>query len=177
MRRWTIGFLALVLKINSVVPSAIVRKFILKYIFRMNIAKKCAIYSSTEFKAPWKISIGNCTSIASGCIIDGRRGIIIGNNVTVAFNVMIWSLAHDHQSRDFRAIGASVIINDYVWLCSSCILLPGVVIGKGAVVAAGAVVTKNVEEYTVVGGNPAKPIGKRSKDLEYCSGEWELPFV
>jgi len=63
--------------------------------------------------------------------------------------------------------GAPVIIEDYAWVSSRTTLLPGVTIGKGAVVAAGAVVTKSVEPYTVVGGVPAKKIGERSKELNY----------
>ena len=57
------------------------------------------------------------------------------------------------------------------------IVLPGVTVGKGAVVAAGAVVTKNVPEYAMVGGIPAKVIGKRNKNLKYRPAEFRLPFV
>ena len=68
---------------------------------------------------------------------------------------------------EFGVKGAPVIIEDYAWVSSRTTLLPGVTIGKGAVVAAGAVVTKSVEPYTVVGGVPAKKIGERSKELNY----------
>ena len=60
-----------------------------------------------------------------------------------------------------------VKIEDYAWICSRAIILPNVTIGKGAVVASGAVVTKNVDAYTVVGGIPAKKIADRNTDLEY----------
>jgi len=63
--------------------------------------------------------------------------------------------------------GAPVEIGDYAWVCSRSIILPGVKVGEGAVVACGAVVTKDVEPYTVVGGIPAKKIADRNKNLEY----------
>lgn len=143
----------------------------------MKIGRNCALYSGSEYKAPWKITVGDCSSIASGCIIDGRRGVSIGRNVTIAFNVMIWSLQHDVNSHDFTPVGSEVSIEDNVWLASSCIILPGIKVGKGAVVASGSVVTKDVDEYSVVAGNPARVVGKRNKNLDYCSGKWELPFV
>ena len=73
---------------------------------------------------------------------------------------------------------SAVRIEDYAWLCSHCIILPGVTIGKGAVVASGAVVTKDIEPWTVVGGVPAKPIGKREeKKYDYHPGAYWVPFV
>ena len=61
-------------------------------------------------------------------------------------------------------------IGRHAWVASHAIVLPGVTIGEGAVVAAGAVVTKDVEPYLMVGGNPARPIRKRTRDLTYHLG-------
>jgi acetyltransferase-like isoleucine patch superfamily enzyme len=72
--------------------------------------------------------------------------------------------------------GGDVIIEDYVWIGSRVIILPGVRIGKGAVCASGAVVTKNVEAFTVVGVIPAKPIAKRNSKLLYTLSD-KLFFV
>ena len=83
---------------------------------------------------------------------------------------------HDVQHRNFPGIYEKIKIEDYAWLGVNCVVLKGITIGKGAVVAAGAVVTKDVPEYTIVGGIPAKPIGKRTKDLDYkCI--WDEPFT
>ncbi|WP_455429725.1 acyltransferase [Mucilaginibacter lappiensis] len=90
---------------------------------------------------------------------------------------MIWTLHHDYNSTDFAQTGQPVIIEDYVWLCSRTVILPGVTIGKGAVVAAGAVVTRNVQPYTVVGGVPAKPIAKRNENLTYDLSDAVLPII
>jgi acetyltransferase-like isoleucine patch superfamily enzyme len=71
-----------------------------------------------------------------------------------------------------------VIIEDYVWICSRAIILPGVRIGKGAVVASGSVVTKDVEPWDVVGGVPAKKIAEREKkQYNYIPNEYWVPFV
>ena len=73
------------------------------------------------------------------------------------------------NASDFRTIGAQTTIDDYAWICSRSIILPGIHIGEGAVVASGAVVTKDVEPYSVVGGIPAKKIGKRNPNLNYSA--------
>ena len=75
---------------------------------------------------------------------------------------------HHREPADFRSIGGKVIIEDYAWICSRAIILPGVRIGKGAVIASGAVVTKDVAPYTVMGGIPAAKIGERKEqNLKY----------
>lgn len=71
---------------------------------------------------------------------------------------------------DFAETGAPVRIEDYAWVSSHSVLLPGVTVGEGAVVAAGAVVAKSVPAYTLVGGNPARHIRDRTTDLRYKLG-------
>lgn len=93
--------------------------------------------------------------------------LTIGNNVSIAGEVRIYTMEHDIDDPDFKEIGAPVVIDDYVVIGSRVTILPGVHIGKGAVVASGAVVTKNVEAYAVVGGVPATFIKNRAKDLRY----------
>jgi maltose O-acetyltransferase len=74
-------------------------------------------------------------------------------------------LNHDYNDIHFCGKGAPVEIGKYAWICSRAIILPGITIGEGAVVASGAIVTKDVAPYTVVGGIPAKRIGNREKKL------------
>ena len=89
---------------------------------------------------------------------------------------MIWTAQHDYRSRTFAAAGGPVVIEDFVWLGPRAIVLPGVTIGKGAVVAAGAVVTKDVAPYAVVAGVPAVKVRERPHDLDYVPAEGLLPF-
>lgn len=95
----------------------------------------------------------------------------IGNCVDIAQDVRIWTLQHDYNSPSYEAKGKPVHINDYAWIASGATILPGITIGEGAVVATGSVVTKNVESYTIVAGVPARPIGTRSKNLNYILGK------
>lgn len=91
----------------------------------------------------------------------------IGNNVDIAQEVNIWTEQHDYNSPTYASVCKPVKIEDYVWIASRATVLPGVTIGKGAVVASGAIVTKDVPPYTVVAGVPARPIGIRNKELTY----------
>lgn len=117
------------------------------------------------------ITIGEYSTISDRVILDGRRILTIGNSVNVGPGVVVWTLQHDPDDRDFRTRGGKVVIDDYAWLGSNCIVLPGVRVGRGAVVAAGAVVTHDVADYAIVGGVPAHFIRERSHDLQYRLGK------
>jgi acetyltransferase-like isoleucine patch superfamily enzyme len=161
------GLKLAILKIVSHTPSQFIRKFIFRFIFGMKLAKSVVIYGGSEFRFPSGISIGKYSTIGNDCLLDGRSGLVIGENVNIGSGTWIWTLQHNVQSPDFALLGDKVIIHNRVWLCARCTILPGVEIGEGAVVATGAVVVKNVAPYTIVGGVPAKPIGKRNKNLVY----------
>ena len=162
--------------IISWVPFHSFRIFLIR-ILKAKIGKKVGLYRGFEVRSPWKLTIGNSTIIGHGALLDARMGLTVGSNVNMSNEVMIWTLHHDYNSPNFTQIGKPVIIEDYVWLCSRCIILPGVTIGKGAVVAAGAVVTRDVEAYTVVAGVPAKPVAKRNHNLNYDLGDAILPII
>lgn len=116
-----------------------------------------------------KIIIGDNTVINRFTYLDGRVPLYIGNNVNISHYTLIQTLSHDAQNPDFICIERPVAIMDHVWIGARAIIMPGVTVGEGAVVAAGSVVTKDVAPYTIVGGQPAKPIGTRSRDLRYRS--------
>jgi len=115
-----------------------------------------------------KVTLGPRNVINFGCLLDGRRYVIrTGSDVSIGPEASLLTLGHDPQAHDFSDRGGDVIIGDRVWIGYRAIVLPGIAIGEGAVVAAGAVVTRDVEPYTIVAGNPAKPIGTRSRELDY----------
>jgi len=115
-----------------------------------------------------KISLGANTVINFGTLVDGRRyRVEIGANVSIGPEAAILTLGHDPQSADFADRGGDVHIGDRVWIAYRAIVLPGVTIGEGAVIGAGAVVTRDVEPYAIVAGNPARQVGTRSHDLDY----------
>lgn len=131
------------------------------------IGRRVFIARGVDIRSPWNIQIGDNVVINKNVILDGRGGLKIGNNVDVAQDTMIWTAQHDYNDDYHKYVCASVLIEDYVWVASRAVLLPGTTIGRGAVVAAGAVVTKNVEPMNVVGGIPAKVIAKRRSKLLY----------
>jgi len=121
-----------------------------------------------EIRSGQNISVGNNCAINARVLLDGRGGkLTIGNNVDIAQETNIWTLEHDVHSDTHKDKGGNVVIEDYVWIASRVTILPGVRIGRGAVVATGAVVTKDVPPMAIVGGIPAKVIGQRKSSLSY----------
>ncbi len=128
---------------------------------------------ATEVWAPKKLTIGERTVIGRRCIIDCRANSVEGFSVRIGRNVNITSESilvagkHNVQSRTFGTSAAPIVIGDYAWISLRAIVLGGVTIGEGAVVSAGAVVTRDVDPYTIVGGVPARPIGERERGIDY----------
>ena len=138
----------------------------------VKIGKGSTIHMFASFYNPSNISIGKDTIIGEWAVLDGRAPLIIGDHVDIASNVMIYNAEHDVHSQNFTKPGLEKVeIGDYVFIGPRAIILPGVTLGRGSVVAAGAVVTKDVESLTIVGGVPAKEIGKRDEEsLNYKLG-------
>lgn len=162
-------FVNFILRIVGFVPSHHVRRFFYR-ISGIKIGKGSTIHMGACFYDPKNIVIGEDSIIGEGAVLDGRDKLIIGSHVDIASEVMIYNAQHDVQNQDFHAVTAPVTIEDYVFIGPRAIILPGVKIKKGAVVGAGAVVTKNVEKFTIVGGVPAKPIAERVRNLNYKLG-------
>lgn len=171
------GLYALSLKVVACIPSHGIRRTILKLVYRVRIGKCSVLYSGFEIRSPRKLNIGTNTVIGHKATLDARGGLTIGNRVNLSSEVMIWAAQHDYRDPHFRTVLKSVVIEDYAWLGPRCIVLPGVTIGEGAVVAAGAVVSKDIEPYTVVAGVPAQKMGDRPKDLDYNPAANPIPFV
>jgi maltose O-acetyltransferase len=115
-----------------------------------------------------KVELGARNVVNFGCLLDGRRyAIRTGSDVSIGPEASILTLGHDPQAPDFADRGGDVTIGDRAWIGYRAIVLPGVTIGEGAVVAAGAVVTRDVAPYTIVAGNPAREIGARNRELDY----------
>jgi len=122
-----------------------------------------------NFFKPWGITIGKDTIIGDHAFLDGRAPLTIGDHVGLASQVLIYNDEHDLYN-DYQNAFGPVTIKDYVFVGPRAIILPNVTIGKGSVVAAGAVVTKDIPDYEIWGGVPAKKIGDRPKSLNYQLG-------
>ena len=143
------------------VPSHAVRG----YFYRragLRLPATSSIHLRAEFYTE-RIVVGKHCTIGDSCFLDGRSGLTIGHSVNVGSHVTIYTRQHDVDSPVFAEVGAPV--GDHAWIASHAIVLPGVAIGEGAVIAAGAVVTKDVDPFTLVSGNPARYIRDRNQDL------------
>ena len=137
----------------------------------VKIGEASTIHMWANFFEPRGVEIGRDTIVGDHCFLDGRDRLKIGNHVDIASQVLIYNSEHDINADDFRAITAPIEIGDWVFVGPRAIILPGVKIGEGAVIAAGAVVTKEVAPFKIVGGVPAKEIGERNlKNPQYRLG-------
>lgn len=134
------------------------------------IGKGSTIWRNTEVLGIEGLQIGDDTCIGWHCQLDARAGLRFGNHVTVASHAIMIAGGHDMKAPEFWAFGAPIEIEDYAWITTRAILLPGAHIGEGAVVAANTVVAKPVEPYTIVGGEGPKVLGQRVRGLNYKVG-------
>lgn len=113
------------------------------------------------------VSLGTDVSFAAYVHIWGSGGVTIGNRVMIGTHTSITSLTHDYTKKEMykSLVKRPVIIHDDVWIGSNCVILPGIEIGEGSVIGAGSVVTRHVEPYSIVVGNPARKIKTRLIDL------------
>ena len=114
-----------------------------------------------------KMKLGKNCVINSGCYLDNRRGIYLGNNVGIAHDTKIYTLGHDIDNPYFPTKGAPVYIDDDVFVFSNALIMPGVRLSRGTIVLPGSIVTKSTEPFSVVGGNPARYIRERNKEVHY----------
>jgi acetyltransferase-like isoleucine patch superfamily enzyme len=122
------------------------------------------------------VTIGRNSLINRRCVLDGRGRVTIGDNVSISPDVTIVTTGHQWELGDFPLQSKPVVIEDYVWIGIRATVLPGAHIGRGAVVAAGAVVTGDVPPLTVVAGVPARPVAKRPDDALHYRLDRPLPL-
>lgn len=127
----------------------------------MNISWNCSIARTARVDYPWNLTIGDKSSIADHAWVYCLDKIIIGKNCCIGEEVKLITGSHNVHAPTFDLVTKPITIMDNVWIATGAYIMPGITIGEGAVVAAGSVVTKDVELWTVVGGNPAKFIKKR----------------
>jgi acetyltransferase-like isoleucine patch superfamily enzyme len=141
-----------------------VRRIFFKAMFRRLGAAGLVDYK-TYFRYPSKMSIGDHSYINHGCCFYGSslKGveIVIGNDVALGPHVKIFTATHDYSTYDLKDTAASVRVEDNAWVGGGTIILPGVTIGRGAVIGAGSVVTKDVPPFSVAVGNPARVVRER----------------
>lgn len=156
------------------IPFWSVRRFVFK-LAGVKIGRGSIIHMGCKFFDPRGVTIGEDTMVGDNAFLDGRATLKIGSHTDIASQVLIYNSEHDLSDPKFGATCESVEIGDYCFIGPRSIILPGVKIGKGAVVGAGAVVTRDVPDFAIVGGVPAIAIGERKlKDFNYRLGRARL---
>ena len=130
-------------------------------LFGAKIGKHCKIRSSVKVWAPWNIEMGDYVAIGQKAELYSVDKIIIGTKVAISQRAYICTASHDITTHSKPLVTAPIKIESFSWVAADAFVGMGVTIGEGAVVGARAAVFKNVEQWTIVGGNPAKPIKKR----------------
>ncbi len=152
--------------IVSFMPFWTLRKIIFRLV-GIRIASRSIIDMSCYFLAPERLRIGTNTHINRRCLLDARGNITIGNNVSISHQVTLCSASHDTQSPTFDYTSAPIVIEDNVWIGLNAVILQGVILKEGCIVAAGAIVTKDTEPYGIYAGIPAKKISSRNRNVQY----------
>lgn len=131
------------------------------------IARSATLQGGVRFFHVGRLEIGEGTLVNRGVSLDNRGGLVIGRQVSIAHDARIYTMGHDIHHPDFPTLAKPVRIDDHAVLFAAAMVMPGVHIGAGAVVMAGAVVTKDVPPRRVVGGNPARDLGERRCEPAY----------
>lgn len=156
-------FWLMILRFVGFIPLHFVRK-IFYLASGIDMPWNSTIHIGANFFKPSNITIGHDTIVGDHCFMDGRAPLKIGNHVGIASQVLIYNDEHDINSPNYGNSFGPVEIGDYVFIGPRAIILPNIKIGKGAVVAAGAIVTKDIPEFEIWGGVPAKKISDRKID-------------
>jgi acetyltransferase-like isoleucine patch superfamily enzyme len=131
----------------------------------MKVGKNTYIFRKCYLQKLSGISVGNNCVIGFSCKFNGKGPLTIGNNVNISSETIIESGSHDFVT--FESLFKPITIKDNVWIGTRAMVLQGVTIGEGAVVAAGSVVTRDVQPFTIVAGVPARVIGTRPNKIDY----------
>jgi maltose O-acetyltransferase len=168
-------FKILLCTMTGYIPSHAARFILYRFFFGVDYPRSSIIYWRCRFFEPSGVHIGANSFVGNDAFLDGRSEIYIGNNVSIAGEVRIYTMEHDIASPTFGGSGARVNISDWVVIGARVTILPGVTVGEGAVLASGAVVTKDVAPWTMVGGVPAKFIKTRPV-VKYTLNKQEMRY-
>ncbi len=136
------------------------RRFMLRC-FGAKVGKGAIVYSSTRIWAPWNLELGDYSCLSHDVDCYCVTKIRLGAHATVSQGSFLCTASHDIGDEHMRLIVAPITVESQAWVCARAFVHPGMTIGEGAVVGACAVVTQNVEPWTVVAGHPAKFVKNR----------------
>jgi acetyltransferase-like isoleucine patch superfamily enzyme len=154
--------------IVAYVPSHAVRRLWYRRVLGIRLGENASVFMGTYvwFHGPreirrFAVRIGRNSRINRDCTLDLRSGLTIGDNVSISPQVMILAGTHDVNDPTFPTVAGPIAIEDHAFIGTRATILAGVTLGRGAVVVANSLVSKDVPAMTIVGGSPARPIGMR----------------
>jgi acetyltransferase-like isoleucine patch superfamily enzyme len=150
----------------SNIPSFRVRHWYYRHVLRYSIGQDSSIHMGTFVTGDF-VTIGDNVVVNRNCYLDGRIGLEIGDNVSISPEVYIASMEHDPDSPSFATRGGKVVIESNVWIGARALITPGVTLGEGSVIGAGAVVTKSINPYRIAVGVPARELRDRNRAIHY----------
>lgn len=150
-------------RLNHTLPTTEEYTQIPHELFKDKIGENSRIMPPVSIACPDKVSIGNNVFINSNSLMMARGGVTIEDDAAIAANVQILTNNHDPYEREVL-LCKPVVIKKGAWIGAGATILPGVTVGKYAIVGAASVVTKDVPNYAVVVGNPAKVVKMLDKD-------------
>lgn len=131
--------------------------------FGARIAANCLVYPTVRIWAPWNLKMGPAAVLGDGVDCYNVAPVHLGPGAIVSQRAFLCTASHDHRREDFALIAGKIEVLEGGWVSAEAFIGPGVVIGDFSIVAARAVVVRDVEAYSIVGGNPANFIGDRTK--------------
>ena len=130
-------------------------------LFGARIGRGVVIKPHVRIKYPWRLTVGDHCWIGQNSWIDNIEDVSVGSHVCISQLAYLCTGSHDHRSQFFDLIAKPITIRNGAWIGAGAIVLGGVEVQANSIISAGSVANKNVEEGTFVGGNPAKPFGRR----------------
>lgn len=137
-------------------------RVLLLRLFGAKIGKDCFIYRNVKIYAPWNLKLGDAVCIGPRVEIYNRGKVTIGSQIVISQDAYLCTASHNISSPQFEPTLADITIGDQCWIAAKASVLPGIKIGDGCVIGACAVVSKDVAEWMIAVGNPAREVGRRS---------------
>lgn len=133
--------------------------------FGCKVGSRAAVRSSAKIQYPWKVAIGRNAQIGDEVVLSSTGPIVIGDNVVISQRAFICAGTHDISTCRFQTLAVPITIDSEAWICAQAFIYPGVHVGRGAIVAAAAVLRDDIPPYQIFAGSPAVCVGDRRDKL------------
>jgi putative colanic acid biosynthesis acetyltransferase WcaF len=136
------------------------RSFLLRA-FGAIIGKNCHIYPGARIWAPWNLCCADQAAIADGVVVYNPKQVTLGSHAIISQDAYLCGATHDYEDPEFPLVSSEISVGAYAWVCARATVQSGVSVGEGAVLALGAVATRNLDAWSVYAGVPARRIKAR----------------